>query len=453
MKRLYRVGAVLGLSASMLLAETFISPLSVVGAALLQSGPNDPTPPIIYQPISPPTQGPGATPNIVSGAYTPANIRAAYNFGALASGSNVHIAVVDAYGDRNSRTNFLSSDLATFNSTFGLPAATVNTYTPYGTSGSNSGWAMETALDVEWAHACAPNATIDLIIARSSSWADLINAINYAVRLKTVSGYNVVAISMSFGASESPALNSGGSSSIYSQGEAAFTAALAAGIVPVASSGDGGAKDGTSSLTPEYPASSPQVLSVGGTTLTLSGGGYGSETAWSGSGGGYSTQFSEPSFQTGGAIPDATAMRGVPDVSLDADPNTGVNVLQGGTWYQVGGTSMSAPIWAAITADNAAVNPGSPITLSSMYSIYGSAGNGPSYPSDIHDVLSGNNVGLSAMTSGTTNNLQSVWGSSASDVFAVGASGTILHYNGTSWSAMTSGTTNNLQSVWGSSSQ
>ena len=68
---------------------------------------------------------------------------------------------------------------------------------------------------------------------------------------------------------------------------------------------------------------------------------------------------------------------------------------------------MSAPIWAAITADNAAVKSGSPITLSSMYSIYGSAGNGPSYPSDIHDVLSGNNVGLSAMTSGTTNQLNS----------------------------------------------
>jgi subtilase family serine protease len=308
MRKLFRIGVVLGLLASMLLVDTLISPLSIAGAgsagspvSASQSIP-DPTPPIIYRPISGPTQGPGLSPNIVSGAYTPANIRAAYNFGALASSSNVHIAIVDAYGDPN-----LSTDLAIFNSTFGLPVATVNIYTPNGTSGSNSGWALETALDVEWAHACAPNATIDLVIARSNSWTYLISAINYAVGLKTraTNPLNVVAISMSFGGPESGGIPSGG--------ETAFASALAAGIVPVASSGDNGAYDGTPSLTPEYPASSPQVLSVGGTSLTLSGGGYGSETAWSGSGGGYSGSsfFAEPPFQTGAAIPDATARRGV----------------------------------------------------------------------------------------------------------------------------------------------
>ena len=343
-----------------------------------------PTPPIIYQPISGPTspQSPGLNASVVSGAFTPAQIRTAYNFGSLASSSDVHIVIVDAYGDPT-----LASDIATFNSTFGLPAINLNIYYANGTpTASDSGWAMETALDVEWAHACAPNATIDLVVARSASWSSMLNAVNKAISLKTVDGYDVAVISMSFGASEIYV-----SSSNITAWETAFTAANTAGIILVASSGDNGAKDGTSSLTVEYPASSPKVVSVGGTSLTLASGGYGSETAWSGSGGGYSTRFAEPSYQIAAAIPDTTAKRAVPDVALVADPGTGVNVLSGGAWYQVGGTSLSAPVWAAIIACNASLNPTTPLTLSTIYNIYGAGGNGLEYSSEIHDITSGSN--------------------------------------------------------------
>jgi kumamolisin len=96
-----------------------------------------------------------------------------------------------------------------------------------------------------------------------------------------------------------------------------------------------------------YPASDPDVTAVGGTDLTLtSSGAYAGETAWSGSGGGYSKDFPRPSWQTGSPI--FTKYRNIPDVAFDADPRTGVAVYFQGQWAEVGGTSLGAPSWAAI---------------------------------------------------------------------------------------------------------
>ncbi|MGZ4163350.1 MAG: S8 family serine peptidase, partial [Tumebacillaceae bacterium] len=152
----------------------------------------------------------------------------------------------------------------------------------------------------------------------------------------------------------------------------------------VASSGDtGGAR--------EWPAVSPNVLSVGGTTLTTgSGGSYSSESAWASAGGGKSTYFSTPSYQSALTSIVGTK-RGVPDVAMDADPNSGAAVYSstpdsGQTgWFQVGGTSLSAPMWAGLVAlaDQNRTSKLSYFTaISDLYSL-------PS--SDFHDITTGSN--------------------------------------------------------------
>src|SRR5947207_3427148 len=231
--------------------------------------------------------------------YNPAQIRHAYGVDILlVSGTGQTIAIVDAYGSSS-----MQKDLNTFCSYFNLPAITVPVYYPQGKAGINTGWAQETALDVEWAHAIAPNARIVLVVAKTASLNNLLGAVDYAVNNL---GANVV--SMSWGGSESSAETSWDSH---------FTKP---GVTFVASSGDSGESTGV-----EWPAASPNVLSVGGTRLSLDASGNRvCETAWSGSGGGISVYEALPSFQIG--LLSATG-RGVPDVSYVADPNTGVEVV------------------------------------------------------------------------------------------------------------------------------
>jgi len=308
--------------------------------------------------------------------YNPATIQGAYDFSTFANngGSGKAIVIIDAYGDSR-----LASDLATFDSTFGLPAPpALNISYPAGTPrGRSSGWAVETALDVEWAHANAPKAVIDVVVSPDATFTNLLKCINSAAKLKSV-----VAISMSWGAPE----NGSGMSTVISSYDSAFGTINKTGVVLLAASGDGGAYDGTSSLTVDYPASSPYVIGVGGTTLNLSGpGAYGSEAGWSESGGGYSTFESTPTWQE---IANLNSKRGVPDVAFDADPNTGVYTYCYPYWYEVGGTSVGAPNWAAIVADNAA-NTSAPHALNLTY-LYGTVYSSK-YSTEIHDITSGNN--------------------------------------------------------------
>src|SRR5579885_1838802 len=124
--------------------------------------------------------------------YTPQQLRHAYGFDQLsATGAGQTIAIVDAYGSPT-----IQADLDTFCAQFGIPSTTVAIYYPQGTPGTNSGWAGETSLDVEWAHAIAPGATIVLVAARSASTTDLFAAVDYAV------GLGAKQISMSWGGSE-----------------------------------------------------------------------------------------------------------------------------------------------------------------------------------------------------------------------------------------------------------
>ena len=220
-------------------------------------------------------------------SYTPGQIQSAYQFSSSATGSGKTIAIIDAYG-----SSTLASDLNCFDSQFGLPSASLQVVQPFGrVHGSNSNWGLETSLDVEWAHAMAPGATILLIITPSASLTYLVNdAVPYAVS----HGANI--ISMSWGAAESAA-----SCSTWTSESTYFSNAVSAGVIPVASSGDSGAYDGTSAPTVIYPASDPSVVGVGGTSLTLtSSNTWSSEVVWNdqygSSGGGVSTCFSEPSY-------------------------------------------------------------------------------------------------------------------------------------------------------------
>ena len=303
------------------------------------------------------------------GPYSPAQVRHAYGvdlvLAAGASGSGQKIGIVDAYGDPAIQT-----DLNNFCSYYGIPSTTVQIL-GQPTSG-NSGWALETALDVEWAHAIAPNATIILSVAKSASTSDLLAAVDAAV------AKGATVISMSWGAQESSAVTP------YD------THFQTPGVTYVASSGDSSELTGDQV---EWQASSPYVVGVGGTTLYLDAkGNRSSETAWSGSGGGISAVYPAPSFQSGW-VPSSLGIgnsRTVPDVSYLADPNTGVGVAYGRYLYEVGGTSAGAPQWAALIALANSVRTSGPVGGNT--DIYSVAGTAPTINSaNFLDITSGSN--------------------------------------------------------------
>ncbi len=270
--------------------------------------------------------------------FTPAEIRNAYSFSRLygrgINGTGERIAIVDAFGSPT-----LQSDIASFSSLTGLPPANLKLFYPDGVpKQKNSGWAVETSLDVEWVHAIAPGATIDLVVGLSSSVGSLFDAISFVA----TSLPNETALSMSFGQSESLYPSTG--SFTMANFHQLFVTLTSHGTTPIASSGDSGA---SSCCNPQYPASDPLVLAVGGTSLTLnSDASYRGESTWSGSRAGSSIVFSKPAFQQG--LGDS--MRDDVDVSYDADPNTGVLVVYNGGLYEVGGTSVGAPQWSALIA-------------------------------------------------------------------------------------------------------
>ncbi|MDB5384919.1 MAG: pcp 2 [Planctomycetaceae bacterium] len=315
---------------------------------------------------------------------SPDQIRQAYGFNSITfadgsivgDGTGTTIAIVDAYDDPN-----IASDLHQFDLQYGLsdPVFTKVNQTG-GTSlpKADTGWASEIALDVEWAHAIAPGASILLVEAKSSSLSDLMTAVDYA---RHASG--VVAVSMSWGSSEFAGETSYDS---YFTTPAGHT-----GVTFFVSSGDDGAPA-------EYPASSPNVVSVGGTTLNISSNGtYQSETGWSGSGGGTSKYESQPSYQKG-VVTQSTTARTSPDVSYDADPNTGFSVYDSygnsaaKPWSQYGGTSAAAPQWAGLVA---IADQGRAIeSLGSLDGVTQSLPKLYTLPAtDFHDVTSGSSTG------------------------------------------------------------
>jgi subtilase family serine protease len=323
----------------------------------------------------------GLSPQQVTSAYGVNQIK--FSGGKITGdGSGQTIAIVTAFHDPN-----IGADLVAFDSHYKLPNPPSFKVNDLGGSTTDPGWALETALDVEWAHAVAPGARILLVEAASDSLSDLISAVSYASRQPGVS-----VVSMSWGGNEFWGESSYDSTFTTPSGHS--------GVTFVAASGDSGAWSG-----PSYPAVSPNVLAVGGTSLSLSANNaYGSESGWIGSTGGFSgydsywwTYESAPSYQTSTlqAVGLYYGTRTTPDVSFNADPNTGVAVYdsvsysgQSG-WFQLGGTSAAAPAWAgliAITDQGLATGGKGPLSgtqaQAGLYAL-------PS--SDFHDVVSGFN--------------------------------------------------------------
>jgi subtilase family serine protease len=270
---------------------------------------------------------------------SPAVMKSAYSFSTSnTAGAGMTIGIVDAY-DLPTAEN----DLNVFSQQFGLPSCTTanGCFKKVNQTGGtkypryNSGWGLEIALDIEWVHAIAPGAKILLVEASSNSFSNLLAAEDYA-------SAHASYVSNSWGAGEF-------------SGETSYDSHFQrSGVSFFVAAGDAG-------LPAEYPSSSPNVISVGGTLLTFnSNGTLQSETGWSSGGGGCSVYesatTSQSSYGTYSQV-NCQGMRATPDVSLDAAPSSGAAVYDSSKymgqtgWYQVGGTSLSSPMWAARSAD------------------------------------------------------------------------------------------------------
>jgi subtilase family serine protease len=301
--------------------------------------------------------------------YGPAQFRGAYGLSGTVAGNPI-VAIVDAYDNPNAL-----ADLNAYSAAFGIPSlpacsgpinsSAVPCFQKVDQSGGTAyprkeaGWALESSLDIQAVHAVCENCRILLVEAKTNSYANLIAAVDRA----RILGAKI--ISNSYGSSEF----SGQTGSTY-DGHFNYP-----GIAFTFSSGDAG-------YGVEYPAASRYVTAVGGTTLNMNGATYVSESAWSGAGSGCSQYSAKPSWQTD----TGCSRRTVADVSADADPATGAAVYdstgyQGRTgWFQVGGTSLAAPLIAGTYAY------GTPLPVSSYAASLPYAGT-----AYLHDVTSGSN--------------------------------------------------------------
>lgn len=353
------------------------------------------TPAIVSHPVSvhPDMTPAGAPDNAVFGCqtnrgpsrivcYSPQQIYQAYDINGLhnsgISGQGETIVIIDAFQNPQIQT-----DLSAFDSVFGLPAPTLNIYTPNGMTpwdpndGNQTGWAGEIALDVQWAHAIAPAATIDLVLAPSNQDQDLLNVTKWAVDNNIGD-----VISQSFGENENCV-----DPNLLKQEHAVFQEATNKQITIFASSGDQGAAqqtcDGSSwTQVASSPASDPLVTAVGATELFAAfdcstahpcpagaptPGTYDHEIALNepagqftqgnfSTGGGYSDLYTRPSWQVGVAN-TRDGSRGVPDVAYSGSINHGVIAscgvcagVSGPAFFVFGGTSAGSPQWAALIA-------------------------------------------------------------------------------------------------------
>jgi subtilase family serine protease len=383
--------------------------------------------------------------------FTASAMEASYNLPPLYAlgdeGQGATIAIIDSFGDPN-----MASDLANFDTQMGLPhmcgepgaacGAGIPTFThmfwngqtevkspPPNSSGTGlqarDGWTLETALDVEWAHAIAPLANILNVTTNPAEtqgvqgFPTMMNAEQFIV-----DNHQATVITQSFGATE----EGFGSAQALLNLRHAFISAAANGITVLASSGDGGTANAI--LTPVknpttvpfptviWPASDPLVTAVGGTYLCTdptTGTGVDSvdppstcqnnpgvrEIGWIDSGGGFSHVFASPGYQStlpAGSTVNTTGMRGVPDVAFQASARTGPLVYDTGAsaggWFIVGGTSCSSPEFSGIVAiaDQIAshglgqINP-------TLYQL----ANGPNYSTYFYDVTTGNNQTVSSI--------------------------------------------------------
>ena len=343
-----------------------------------------------------------AQPHAGQSGFGPPDLQGAYDGTPLqqagAQGNNQTVAVFELDG-------YQSSDITQYLQTYNLGSPSISNIQVDGFNGSAGAGAIEVELDIEVVAAMAPKAT-QIVYEGPNTTQGVNDTYNQIVtdnkaQITTISWGECEAQS---GNSELQTLDN-----IFKQGSSQ-------GITMFAAAGDSGAYDcNDSNLAVDSPAGDPYVTGVGGTNLQLNNGAYGSESVWSnpsdtqrspngsGGGGGISSFFPEPSWQTGPGVKNqySNGNREVPDVSADADPATGYAVYctvtaagcQSSGWIEVGGTSAAAPLWAGSTAsinDYLQQQQKSRIGFASPV-LYGLNNATQSYP-PFHDVTTGNNL-------------------------------------------------------------
>ena len=341
---------------------------------------------------------------------TPYDMRVAYSAQSLIergyTGKGQTIVDIVSYGSPT-----LQQDMDTFDQQFGLPPITLKILSPLGTQPTDhpstkdlAGWEGETTLDVQIIHAIAPDAGIVVLTSPVNETEGTIGLPQFLqLEQYAVSNHLGNIISQSFGASEVTLNNANGKQEIQKWDAFFKQATTQQGITFFASSGDNGATDyenlQATQLSPiattSFPTDDPWVTSVGGTTLQRNGTAF-QETAWNSnggaSGGGFSVFFSTPSYQK--TLPSTVQSqlnnrRGVPDIAGDADPTTGLAIYSSdGGWTLGGGTSASAPLWAAFMAiaDQMVGHPLGFINPA-LYKLAASS----AYTQDFNDITTGDN--------------------------------------------------------------
>jgi kumamolisin len=293
----------------------------------------------------------GAAPAAAPVSYTPLSVASLYGF-PPGSGAGQTIAIIELGGGTKAadlKTYFASLDIKPQPK---LVSVSVDHGKNHAT-GSADGPDGEVMLDIEVAGAVAPGAKLVAYFAPNTD-AGFLDAITTAIH-DTTNKPNI--ISISWGGPESS-----WTAQALTAFDEAFQAAAALGITVCVAAGDNGSSDGATGNNVDFPASSPHVLACGGTSLQSSGGKISSESVWNdgaqggATGGGISATFAVPDWQKGLSAAltaggsTALAMRGVPDVAGDADPETGYQVRVDGSNTVIGGTSAVAPLWAGLIA-------------------------------------------------------------------------------------------------------
>ncbi len=444
----------------MTLAGSFLTPLAGPASVAVGVYPTVAEYTQVTTSATPPTQA--QCTSVGRRCFTPQSIRAAYNLGPLYAaghdGSGQTIAIVDSYG-----SDTIAHDLHVFNTAFGLPpmcgeegvtcAAGMPTFSVLHLQGApatkappptsngtgqedKSAWALEVSLDVETAHAIAPGANIVLV---ATPTAETLGVQGFpqmmAAEQYVIDNHLANVISQSFASAE----DAFGSAQSLENLRHAFKSAAQHGVTVLGSSGDSGSANSRKQPvgqggdlipypTVVWPASDPLVTGVGGTYLCTDANNTTSrvvdsvdppakcrafpgqaEVGWTFSGGGFSHLFSKPAYQNtlpAGSTP-INAMRGVPDIGLQASAGTGALVYislppdgQSGLicgsapcstgWYDIGGTSLSCPQWAGLVAIADQINGGGLGLINPA--LYAIGADLVRYANDFHDVTTGNNT-------------------------------------------------------------
>jgi kumamolisin len=324
-------------------------------------------------------------PRATGGPYSPVEVATAYDFPTDGNGTGQCVAIIELGG------GYKDSDLQTFFNHNGIPEPTIVSVGVDGATNTPGGGADgEVALDIEVVGAVAPGARIAVYFAPNTDQGFL-DAITTAAH-DSANAPSV--ISISWGSAES-----NWTSQSLTAFDQAFHAAALMGVTVCCASGDNGSGDnvGDNLAHVDFPASSPNVLGCGGTTLSATGGTITNEVVWNGNGatgGGISDVFDVPSYQSGAGVPPSAnpgnpprVGRGVPDVAGDADPATGYNIVLGGNTVTIGGTSAVAPLWAGLLARiNSVKKASSGFVNPALYAA----------PTALHDITSGGNGAYTA---------------------------------------------------------